>query len=224
MNTTIFLRRRATRRMSGWSLIELTIILVVLAILCAILAPVIGRFIRNARIIRCREDVQAIGCAIWMMIEDTGIGYLRYNGRQRNDCHIILAVGDGHIPVLGSGGDSRWTAPVDLERKDFLEYHLVLNQPGANTNRRYYTPLDLGFNSEFGWRGPYITAPLIPTLGATATPSTANTLAPSTTPKTPLSSPPAPTAPSAPPGPSMASPPATMTSSTSSMAAPCPEA
>jgi len=162
MNTTIFLRRRATRRMSGWSLIELTIILVVLAILCAILAPVIGRFIRNARIIRCREDVQAIGCAIWMMIEDTGIGYLRYNGRQRNDCHIILAVGDGHIPVLGSGGDSRWTAPVDLERKDFLEYHLVLNQPGANTNRRYYTPLDLGFNSEFGWRGPYITAPIDP--------------------------------------------------------------
>ena len=63
------------KRLSGWSLIELTIILVVLSILCAILAPVIGRFVRNAKMCRAREDVQAIGCAIWMCIEDTANSY-----------------------------------------------------------------------------------------------------------------------------------------------------
>ena len=71
---------RTMRRVAGWSLIELTIILVVLSILSAILAPVIGRYVRNAKIVRCREDLQALGSAMLMFIEDTANSYFLLDG------------------------------------------------------------------------------------------------------------------------------------------------
>lgn len=180
------------RKTKFWSLIELTIILTVLSILCAILAPVIDRFVRNAKVIRCREDVQAIGCCINMFIEDTANSYFLIAGspnpalgasrsellggsapNQGIGNRVDLAVSDGDIPEIGPDGDVTWRDPVDYVTRDFLAYHLITNKPG------YRTPTDLdkgailadpmfarkssgGFNSEFAWRGPYITAPIDP--------------------------------------------------------------
>jgi len=152
----------SARTRGGWSLIELTIILIVLSILCAILAPVIGRFVRNAKIVRCREDVQAIGCAIWMFSEDTGIEYFRRHGTDPTQGGVCLAVGDGLIPSYGAGGSNNWRQQVNLAEVDFLVNHLVENVPGNDASRRYRTPLDVGFNAEFAWRGPYITPPILP--------------------------------------------------------------
>jgi type II secretory pathway pseudopilin PulG len=191
------------RRLSGWSLIELTIILVVLSILCAILARVIGRYVRNAKVIRCREDVQALGSAIWMYIEDTGNSYFIRDGSpdeslgagrslgtptgsapdQWDGNRVEMLVSDGDIPEIVDGGDASWerpAAPADTA-VDFFEYHLVTNNPNNNLGYAYRTPSDLakgaddypddpmfardesgGFNSEFAWRGPYITAPIDP--------------------------------------------------------------
>ena len=181
-----------------WSLIELTIILVVLSILCAILAPVIDRYIRNAKVCRAREDVQALGCALWMFVEDTanshfliegtgagGVGEAsRDPGGSAPDQSVFnvvsILVSDGDIPevqVLSGGAD--WAHPVDLGTGivDFFENHLVANSPGGNPANAYRTPSDLtnpaadpmfardssgGFNSEFAWRGPYMTAPIDP--------------------------------------------------------------
>ena len=190
------------RRRLGWSLIELTIILVVLSILCAILAPVIGRYVRTAKIVRCREDVQALGSSVWMFIKDTGNSHFMQDGSpdpslgaSRNDGvntsgsapdqsaanRVDLLVGDGDVPEVGPNGDSAWTEAVNFGTVDFMEYHLVTNMPGHDSGNRYRTPLDLnkgdgayasdpmfarrssgGFNSEFAWRGPYITAPIDP--------------------------------------------------------------
>jgi len=175
-------------RKNKWSLIELTIILVVLSILCAILAPVIDRYVRNAKVVRCREDVQAIGCAIIMCIEDTANSYFLIDagsgqgnaakaGRpvQHNSCRVDVLVSDGDVPELNSSvGSQYWCEPdSSWEVKiDELEDHLVTNVVG------YRTPTDLtngtasdlmfargesgGFNSEFAWRGPYMTAPIDP--------------------------------------------------------------
>jgi len=65
---------------SGFSLVEVTIILMVLAVLAAILAPAVGRYVRQAKIVRAREDVQALGCAIWMYITDTANSYFMVDG------------------------------------------------------------------------------------------------------------------------------------------------
>jgi len=183
-----------------WSLIELTIILTVLSILCAILAPVIDRYVRNAKVIRCREDVQAIGCSIAMFIEDTANSYFLRDGSHfpaggagRGDSdftpgsapdqdvgnRVNLLVSDGDVPEVGADGDNDWAEPVDYGHRDFIEYHIVSNNPGSSTGNAYRTPTDLingaadqdpmfaryesgGFNSEFAWRGPYMTAPIDP--------------------------------------------------------------
>lgn len=176
-------------RKRHWSLIELTIILVVLSILCAILAPVLDRYIRNAKIIRAREDVQAIGCCIWMFIEDTANSFFMVDaGGQGPDPvrehlggdapnqianTVELLVGDGDVPEPHPGLANLWSTPIGVAagfNVEFLAAHLVFNAPG------YRTPTDLtnaggdmfarsesgGFNSEFAWRGPYITPPIDP--------------------------------------------------------------
>jgi len=152
------MRRSLLRGKRGWSLIELTIILIVLSILCAILAPVIGRFVRNARIIRCREDVQAIGCCMWMFMEDTGLPRFLQEGTPNRlagaggSRPILLAgnvvamlVGDGHIPLSNPLviDSADWTMPVDLGFVDYFENHIVRNMPGNNPFNAYLTPLDL---------------------------------------------------------------------------------
>ena len=176
-------------RKRHWSLIELTIILVVLSILCAILAPVIDRYIRNAKMCRAREDVQAIGMAICMCIEDTANSFFMMDGSgapagdplrealsggapDQTGNTVNLLVSDGDIPEEGpdAGGDD-WIKEVNFAQTDFLENHLVTNTVA------YRTPTDLdnagaspmfardssgGFNSEFAWRGPYMTAPIDP--------------------------------------------------------------
>ena len=194
--------RRDMKNRAGWSLIELTIILVVLSILSAILAPVIGRYVRNAKVVRAREDVQAIGSAMMMFIEDTGNSYFLKDGspapslgasrtdgvnteggapNQKERNRVNLLVSDGDVPEVGPDGADDWARAVSFSRVDFLEYHLVTNNPGNDSHHAYRTPLDLdkgadvydddpmfarrssgGFNSEFAWRGPYITAPVDP--------------------------------------------------------------
>lgn len=186
-------------RKGGWSLIELTIILIVLSILSAILVPVVDRYVRNAKVVRAREDVSALGSAIWMFIEDTANSYFLKNGSpdpkkgasrklhggsapDQSDHNVVeLLVGDGDVPELGRDGDDKWVKRVNFAEVDFFEYHLVLNQPGKSKAHAYRTPTDLGkgphsfpgdpmfareesggFNSEFAWRGPYITAPIDP--------------------------------------------------------------
>jgi len=186
-------------RQSGWSLIELTIILIVLSILCAILSPVISIYIHKAKIIRCREDLGALSCTIWMFIEDSGNGHFYRDGSPNPELgasrilgggsapleafinRVNLIVGDGDVPSLGINGDIRWVQRVNFEQVDFMEYHLCTNRPGNNVDRSYRTPTDLGkgatdfpgdpmfardesggFNSEFAWRGPYMTAPIDP--------------------------------------------------------------
>ena len=187
------------RHAAGWSLIELTIILVVLSILAAILAPVIGRYVRNAKVVRAREDIQAIGSAIWMFIEDTGNSFFMRDGTgdgddgspQRDDGvdgaggapdqdssnRVDLLVSDGDIPEVATGEDE-WIVDISAPAFDFLAYHLVTNNPGGSVANAYRVPSDLdnaaagdpmfardesgGLNSEFAWRGPYLTPPIDP--------------------------------------------------------------
>lgn len=189
-----------TKGRMGWSLIELTIILVVLAILSAILAPVMNRYVSNAKVVRAREDVQAIGSAIMMFIEDTGNSYFLQEGQSGGDTgasrnydggtgsapnqhqnnRVNVLVSDGDIPEVNLvDSNSNWRQKVNRTTVDFFEYHLVSNAPG-NGSFGYRTPPELdndggitsaddpmfardesgGFNSEFAWRGPYITAPI----------------------------------------------------------------
>jgi len=149
----------------GFSLIEVTIILMVLAVLAAILAPAVGRYVRQAKIVRARDDVQALGCAIWMYVTDTANSYFMLDGaygsppddgasrgdevgsgaapNQASANRVDMLVSDGDIPAVNAtNGDASWRAQVDYRKIDLFAYHLVTNTPGNNSANAYRRPRD----------------------------------------------------------------------------------
>lgn len=60
----------------GMSLVEATIILMVLAVLTSVIAPSMGDYIEDARNTKAKEDVEVIGTAIQRLLRDTGLGCL----------------------------------------------------------------------------------------------------------------------------------------------------
>lgn len=111
------------RNQKGMSLVEATIILTVIAILSAILAPSIGQFVRRARVTKAREDVQMLASAIIRFLDDTGESAFYDNGREGDitpkrdtDDVVGVLVGDGDVPDLPGGafvaGDGLFTNPA----------------------------------------------------------------------------------------------------------------
>lgn len=176
---------RCPRHERGFTLVEVSIILMVLAVLSLILLPSVGTYLRDARYARARSDLAAIRAGIWRFLEDTGEGAFRWHangtrpttGDDRSDPSdpdeeflVKLLVSDGDMPDGGSEYE-RWRRVVDYYRVDTFANHLVQNTPGASRSYRYRTPADLwvgapaahfafdsqqGANARFAWRGPYL--------------------------------------------------------------------
>src|SRR5688500_10197331 len=93
----------------GVTLVEASVMLAVVSVLSAILAPSINNYIEEARVARATEDVQTIGQAIKDFIKDTGELQFLKNGSNhatlqgapptRDDSNrIALLISDGDIP------------------------------------------------------------------------------------------------------------------------------
>lgn len=173
----------------GFTLVEVSIILMVLAVLSLTLLPGMGSYLRDARLGRARGDLQAIQAAIWRFLEDTGEGAFRTLGngnRETTDGYaydpsdpdpiwlVGMLVSDGDTPDGGSEVEL-WRRPVDGHTIDTMANHLVQNTPGDEAEARYRTPVDLstgvpathfafssqqGAGARFAWRGPYLSAPV----------------------------------------------------------------
>ncbi len=135
------------------TLIEVTVMLMVLAILTASLTPTVMRRMRHAKIDRARADTCAIRDAIMLFLADVETPGFAQNAAvsasEQRPVHLLVS--DGDIPEIGPDGSSQWTLPVNFTTVDFLEYHLVSNNPGKSASRRY-SP----------WKGAYLTAPINP--------------------------------------------------------------
>ncbi len=173
----------------GFTLVEVSIILMVVAVLSLILLPGIGGYLRDARLARARGDIDAIAQAVIQFLKDTGEGAFRCLGngnRETADGYeydpsspdpfwvVGMLVSDGDTPDGGSE-ISQWRRPVDGHTVDTMANHLVQNTPGNGWRARYRTPADLftgapaahfafasqmGGNARFAWRGPYLSAPV----------------------------------------------------------------
>jgi type II secretory pathway pseudopilin PulG len=154
----------------GFTLVEVTIILLVLVILSSILLPNLGGFNRLARYARVKEDVGAICASAARMLVDIGeVAFYHWGGRDsgRRDSDtpyrydpVGLLIGDGDIPELngnlGSTG-THWQAPyrekfaegldisgIGIEfRVDTIANHMIHNTPSGNAANAYRTPLDM---------------------------------------------------------------------------------
>jgi prepilin-type N-terminal cleavage/methylation domain-containing protein len=148
---------RAGPTARGFSLVEATIVLAVIAVLTGAAAPSVSRTLARGRLARAHTDVQAIRTAMHnVLTEHTLFVPFTSTGAVDGDAIEVL-VSDGDIPYTAIGAtiwDDRVSccgAAVDVA---FLEAHLVSNV-GLGAAGSYSVAAG-------GWRGAYITAPIDP--------------------------------------------------------------
>jgi prepilin-type N-terminal cleavage/methylation domain-containing protein len=141
----------------GFSLVEATIVLAVIAVLTGAAAPSVSRTLAQGRLARAQTDVQAIRTAIHnVLTEHTLFVPFTSTGAFDGDAIEVL-VSDGDIPFTAIGA-TNWddavaccAGAVDVA---FLEAHLV-NTAGLGAAGAYSVAAG-------GWRGAYINAPVDP--------------------------------------------------------------
>lgn len=161
----------------GLSLVEVTIMLLVLMLLTGVLAPSIFDFVQDAKRVKVKEDCEAIGLSIMRLARDVNPCLMKTaaNGCAKNN-RIDLLYSDGLAPSSGPAlpipeaqsanvaWDSVAGSTFAANNLDTFESQLVTNGPSYNTpvqnvwGNQYY-PLP-AFAT--GWRGAYVAPPIGP--------------------------------------------------------------
>jgi type II secretory pathway pseudopilin PulG len=171
---------KMTARRSGWtserglSLVEVTIMLVILLILAGTLVPVMSDSVNSARFVRARNDLSQLAVALVSFHRDIGPvvfegSYLRQvlstpsAVSALSPVELLISGGErpmpsDRVPVesvahllvnpavsLGAASLSPW---ADSPAADLMDYHLRVNGRG-------YAEGDGGAGT--GWNGPYLT-------------------------------------------------------------------
>jgi type II secretory pathway pseudopilin PulG len=156
----------------GFTLVEVSIILLVLVILSGIMLPQLGNFNRLARYVKVKEDLGAICASMKKMLDEVMLGGFYGEPRWRVE-PIGLLIGPGAEPMTNGDGTANWnksafgqftettddgTTDVDFTVDTFLN-HMQQNKPlgSGNPINRYKNSLDdpEAAGAFFGWRGPY---------------------------------------------------------------------
>ena len=162
----------------GLSLVEVTIMLLVLMTLTGVLAPSIMDFVHDAQWVKAKEDCEAIGVSVARLTRDVG-ACLRFDGRgactKSNRVDILFSNGPDVTPgdlageaVLGFDGGGSTAGPLNWDadgaRGDSMDRQFVTNEGGAG----YPVPSDgdpYGLGGPaigLGWRGAYLSSPVGP--------------------------------------------------------------
>jgi type II secretory pathway pseudopilin PulG len=142
---------RRRRGDPGFTLLEITIILSVIAILGLILAPSVINFINNSRLARAQSDVDALANAVANFYRDNGF-FPRYADASRTSI-VSLLVTPGAVPTSGLTSETSGWATTDVSQIDYVVNQLVNNRPSFG-NSGY--PLRSAMSGA-GWNGPYLT-------------------------------------------------------------------
>jgi type II secretory pathway pseudopilin PulG len=166
--------------------VEASLILSVIAVLTATLAPSIAGFVNDAQHASAKSDVEAIGSALTRMLSDVGESWVLRDGNgtaaTSPPSHVAgnrvdLLVTAGAIPTVGtarSTAGADWDDPVDNAAVQRAEYYLASNTPSNAAANAYRTPASMSvltefdpdsgalYNAEHGWRGSYLPGPIGP--------------------------------------------------------------
>jgi hypothetical protein len=169
------------------SLVEATIILMVIFLLTAVLSPTITDYVSDARQTKAKEDVEAIGTGIVRLVRDTGLPFPVLNPTaaaatlRLASNRVDLLVSDGLTPSSNNlgvaasniAGTYLIAAAVDWDDTDgaadqiaHMNLHLAYNVIDPDGLIDEY-PLVLfpaagGPRVGLGWRGAYLTGPIGP--------------------------------------------------------------
>jgi type II secretory pathway pseudopilin PulG len=174
------------RNDAGLSLVEASVILSVVAILTAALAPSINAYISDAQHASARRDVEVIGSALSRMLSDVGESWILRDGNgaastnppsHASGNRVDLLVTSGAAPSVAIARVSAgvdWDDPVDNAAVQRAEYFLVENRPSNVAANAYRTASSMSvvgdfdpdsgalYNAEHAWRGAYMAGPIGP--------------------------------------------------------------
>lgn len=130
----------------GFTLVEMVIVLSVVAILAAILVPVVGSSIQQARVARAAADVQAIGKALVQFHQDIGRWPSHNNSLGGTLTAFSLLRGPGELPAAAPATVSWNQAPAE-DPAAFLTTNTYYGAWVGNQRRAQGLPV---------WNGPYV--------------------------------------------------------------------
>ena len=175
------------RSESGLSLIEATIVLMVLSVLASIMAPPVLEYMRTTEQAAASHDAAEIGAALARMLDDLGETSVLRDGNGSSATtppshaagnRVDMLVTQGQTPSLDPGavrpgaGVTDWDDPANNAAIQLLDAYLVTNTPSNVAANAYRTAAsmtantefdpDLGamFNAEHAWRGAYLPGPI----------------------------------------------------------------
>lgn len=135
---------------TGFTLLEVVVVLGVVAALAAILTPIVSGYLEDARLQRARSDAGTLADALLQAQRDLGDFPIfsdgSLSGRTLADSTTFdVLLGPGRVPTLsGTGWSNAYDSGNDADQ---LADQLVTNAPGYPTDGR------------FAWRGPYMEDP-----------------------------------------------------------------
>ena len=134
----------------GFTLIELAVVLSIIAVLAAVLTPMVTGYIDQARVARAQADLRTISDAIKLYNRDTGRYPIYDNSTDyTNDAvpvgntKLEIGTGTGNTPQPGSG----WALGTTLATSS-LESYMNADRSGVGT----------AAFPKAGFRGPYVTS------------------------------------------------------------------
>ena len=138
---------------SGFTLVEVIVVLAVVLLLTGIAIPMVGGYIEDGRRARAEAEIKTLTAAVVRFNNDTGTWPTRSSAGKNNTVYSIIT-GD---PKPGSnpwtGGHSLWSWGNSATRGDTLDNHLLKNKPGGAKGGAYPT------TGNVKWRGPYLAGP-----------------------------------------------------------------
>ncbi len=160
----------------GLSLVEVTIMLLVLMLLTGVLAPSIFDFVNDAKWVKVKEDCEAIGLSVARLARDVG-PCLKFSGHKEctKDNRVDILYSDGP-DVTASDMEGDATTMFDSSgniamhlnwwkddyRGDAMERQFVTNYAHYPTPGTLGTYTRVGPQFNLGWRGAYLSGPIGP--------------------------------------------------------------
>lgn len=139
------MHRSLIREERGFTMLEIIVILGVIAIMAAMLTPMILNYLDDAKVAKASEDVQEIGKAILKLSGDVRHFPIYNDGTKTSgDPDIELLRGPGNNPVDNTSSGEAWLSTSKLGD---LQNHLIANVPGGT----HYSS-----TGTFRWKGPYL--------------------------------------------------------------------
>ena len=167
---------RFLKNARGLSLVEVTIMLLVLMLLTGVLAPSIWDFVIDAKLVKVKEDCEAIGISVARLTRDIG-PCLKFNGTQKCtvENRVDLLYSDGPDVTdddLSGDGSTYFDSPGNIAlhlnwrkddaRGDSMEHQFVVNDPHYLTPAALGTFTAVGPQFGLGWHGAYLSSPIGP--------------------------------------------------------------